>query len=92
MSGSGTEWKEPSFDEDSLKFAKVKPNDAGQFFLEMTMVADKSMIAFHGDDTADYLLKLAHMVNSNLVLCLFVISYFTSARKRAISESICKFQ
>lgn len=64
LSGSGTEWKEPSFDEDSLKFAKVKPNDAGQFFLEMTMVADKSMIAFHGDDTADYLLKLAHMVNA----------------------------
>lgn len=55
------------------------------------MVVDKSMIVFYGDDIVDYLFKLVYMVNLNLVLCLFVISYFVFVRKRVIFELFCKF-
>lgn len=56
------EKKDFTFDDDSKKKIK-RSNDDDLNYLEMTLVADKYTISYHGHDTAKYLLMLVNLVS-----------------------------
>lgn len=55
--------EDPNFEEEFQKTSKIKRSDSDLNYLEMTLVADKYTIAFHGKDTAKYLLMIANLVS-----------------------------
>ncbi|KAJ7351829.1 hypothetical protein OS493_035311 [Desmophyllum pertusum] len=55
--------EDPNFEEEFQKTSKIKRSDSDLNYLEMTLVADKYTIEFHGKDTAKYLLMIANLVN-----------------------------
>ncbi|KAJ7351832.1 metalloendopeptidase [Desmophyllum pertusum] len=57
------EMEDPNFEDESLEASKIKRSDSDLKYLEMTLVADKYTIAFHGKDTAKYLLMITNLVN-----------------------------
>lgn len=58
-----SERKDVTFDEEPQK--RIKRSDGDDLYhIEMTLVADKYTIKFHGDKTAKFLLMLANLVSS----------------------------
>ncbi|XP_078379203.1 A disintegrin and metalloproteinase with thrombospondin motifs 3-like isoform X2 [Oculina patagonica] len=58
-----SERKDATFDEELRK--RIKRSDGDDLYhIEMTLVADKYTISFHGDKTAKFLLMLANLLNT----------------------------
>lgn len=51
-----------NFDDESKKRIK-RSDDDDLKYLEMTLVADRYTISFHGDDTAKHLMMLTNLVS-----------------------------
>ena len=67
--------EDPNFEDESLEASKIKRSDSDLKYLEMTLVADKYTIAFHGKDTAKYLLMITNLVSQTIYS--FIYTYFS---------------
>ncbi len=75
--------KDATFDEGPRK--RIERSDGDDLYhIEMTLVADKYTISFHGDKTAKFLLMLANLVSSQTcdVHNVFFLLNMSFIRKR----------
>ena len=54
--------------EKRIKRSDDDDDDDNHKYMEITLVADKDTVLFHGDDTATHLLMLANLVSLHLSL------------------------